>query len=80
MKPERISITRVENEIEKYAETYGKYPSVIEMNAIDFDIFEPMVIKEASQVGIHIPPGKVEKFRGCKIKVNNLYSSKLKVY
>jgi len=76
MNYDRISIAKVESEIEKYAELHNKYPSVIEMCERDFDIFEKLVIKEWKEVGRIIE--KVDKFRGCKIKITQ-YISKLKI-
>lgn len=62
----------IEEEIEKFADKYGKYPEVVEVSETEWNKLQKELIRELTELRM-IVPEEIHTFRGCTlIKNKNL--------
>ena len=56
----------IEEEIEKFADKYGKYPEIVEVSETEWNKLQKELRKEFLDLGIRVPD-EVRNFRGCRL-------------
>ena len=56
----------IEEEIEKFADKYGKYPEIVEVSETEWNKLQKELRKELTDLGIRVPD-EISNFRGCRL-------------
>lgn len=56
----------IEEEIEKFADKYGKYPEIVEVSETEWNKLQKELRKELTDLGIRVPD-EIRNFRGCRL-------------